>query len=458
MHPSIDFLTAPDGVRIATSSHGEGPPLVYVRGWITNLEAMWEIPTFRSYMEALGSAFRVVRYDGRGNGLSDRCPERRDLDALVDDLRTVVEGLGLTDVVLLAEQFGGPIAIRYAAEHPDRVSRLVLDTAYATGTDVATEEEARSIVGTLRTLPEAALLLLQTTTSPDEPEEAGRRAKAIRRSIDPEMAADLYELGFGLDVRDLLDRVAVPTLVLHARGLRFSVARDLASRLPDARLVALDGKGMQAWSNDPDAALEAIGRFCGAEIAPRRVPPSVRRDPEGTLTFLFTDIVGSTAMTQRLGDRGAQDVLREHNRILRDRAWAHGGRDVKFRGDGFMFAFGSATRALACAVEIQRELERQAAREGAEPIRVRMGLNTAEAIAEEHDYHGLGVILAARIADEAGGGEILVSELTRRLCEPAAEVAFDEGRQVELKGLREPQRLYLVRLDDEGAGAGERTT
>lgn len=447
MHPPIDFLTTPDSVRLAVSVHGEGPPLVYVRGWITNLEAMWEVPTFRSYMEALGSGFRVVRYDGRGNGLSDRHPERRDLNALVDDLRTVVDGLGLTDVVLLAEQFGGPIAIRYAVEHPDRVARLVLDTTWAKGTDVVSEEEADSIVGTLRTLPEAALLLLQTTTSPDEPEEADSRMKAIRRSIDPETAADLYELGFGLDVRDLLHRAAVPSLVIHPRGRWFSIARDLASRLPDARLVTLEGQGMQAWSNDPDAALEAIADFCGVEIARRRVPPSVRRDPEGTLTFLFTDIVGSTAMTERLGDRGAQDVLREHNRLLRDRAWAHGGRDVKFRGDGFMFAFGSATRALACAVEIQRELERHTTEEGKEPLRVRMGVNTAEAIAEDDDYHGLGVILAARIADEADGGQILVSELTRRLSEPAAEIAFDDGREVELKGVREPQRVYAVRLE-----------
>ncbi|MEE8346042.1 MAG: adenylate/guanylate cyclase domain-containing protein, partial [Dehalococcoidia bacterium] len=165
--------------------------------------------------------------------------------------------------------------------------------------------------------------------------------------------------------------------------------------------------------------------------------------PDGTVTILFSDIEGSTAMTERLGDKRWLEVLRQHNAIVRKRVAAHEGFEVKSEGDGFMLAFGSARKALECAVDVQRAFaDRNESAE--EPIRVRIGLHTGEAIKEDEDFFGKNVILAARIAGQAQGGEILVSSLLKELTESAGDIAFGEGREVELKGLSGKHHVFEV--------------
>ncbi|MEE8346635.1 MAG: adenylate/guanylate cyclase domain-containing protein, partial [Dehalococcoidia bacterium] len=161
------------------------------------------------------------------------------------------------------------------------------------------------------------------------------------------------------------------------------------------------------------------------------------------VTILFSDIESSTAMTERLGDKRWLELLRGHNAIVRKRVAAHEGFEVKSEGDGFMLAFGSARKALACAIDIQRAFaERNESAD--EPIKVRIGLHTGEAIKEDEDFFGRNVILAARIASQAGGGEILVSSLLKELAESAGDIAFGDGREVELKGLAGTHRLFEV--------------
>ncbi len=175
--------------------------------------------------------------------------------------------------------------------------------------------------------------------------------------------------------------------------------------------------------------------------------------PDGTVTILFSDIEGSTAMTERLGDQRWLELLREHNAIVRKRVAAHEGFEVKSEGDGFMLAFQSARKALECAVDIQRAFaDRNESAD--EPIRVRIGLHTGEAIKEadpdgQADFYGKNVILAARIAGQAQGGEILVSSLLKELTESAGDIAFGEGREVALKGLKGKQRVYMVGWEQE---------
>ena len=166
--------------------------------------------------------------------------------------------------------------------------------------------------------------------------------------------------------------------------------------------------------------------------------------PDGTVTIMFSDIEGFTALAERLGDRRALDVLHAHNAIVREHVSAHGGFEVKSQGDGFMIAFQSARRALQCAVDIQRALAAYDVEHQEEPIRVRMGLHTGEVIREADDFFGRDVILAARIADQARGGEILVSSLLKELTENAAEIQFEEGREVELKGLSGTHAVHRV--------------
>jgi class 3 adenylate cyclase len=166
--------------------------------------------------------------------------------------------------------------------------------------------------------------------------------------------------------------------------------------------------------------------------------------PDGTVTIMFSDIEGFTALAERLGDRRALDVLHAHNAIVREHVSAHGGFEVKSQGDWFMIAFQSARRALQCAVDIQCALAAYDVEHQEEPIRVRMGLHTGEVIREADDFFGRDVILAARIADQARGGEILVSSLLKELTENAAEIQFEEGREVELKGLSGTHVVHRV--------------
>jgi class 3 adenylate cyclase len=165
--------------------------------------------------------------------------------------------------------------------------------------------------------------------------------------------------------------------------------------------------------------------------------------PDGTVTVLFSDIEGSTELTERLGDQRWLEVLEQHNRIVRAQVGEYGGYEVKSQGDGFMVAFPSARQAVKCAIDIQGALARRAAN-GELPLRVRIGIHTGEAIHRDGDFYGKSVILAARIADRAQGGEVLVSALVEQLVEPSGDLRFKDAGETELKGLTDPQRLYRV--------------
>jgi class 3 adenylate cyclase len=190
-----------------------------------------------------------------------------------------------------------------------------------------------------------------------------------------------------------------------------------------------------------------------AAIEDERPDLSTATAPDGTVTIMFSDIENSTVMTERLGDVRWMEVLREHNRIVREQLTAHGGFEVKSQGDGFMVAFASASKAVECAVAVQRAFAAAAEEHPDEPIRVRIGLHTGEAIRERDDFFGRNVILAARIAAQAQGGEVLVSSLLKELTEAQADVRFGEPRELELKGLSGTYRVHSVEWEELAAGA-----
>ncbi len=194
--------------------------------------------------------------------------------------------------------------------------------------------------------------------------------------------------------------------------------------------------------SSPQTSIEAVVSAVEAQ-RPNLQPHAA---PDGTVTLMFTDIEGSTAMTERLGDARAQDILRIHNAIIREEVGANEGFEVKSQGDGFMMAFSSARRALECAIAIQQTLAAHNAENMDEPIRVRIGLHTGEAIKEGEDFFGKTVILAARIACEASGGQILVSSLLKALVESSGEFAFGDGQEMELKGLAGVHQVFEVNL------------
>jgi class 3 adenylate cyclase/pimeloyl-ACP methyl ester carboxylesterase len=446
----IQFVTAPDGVNLAVATLGSGPPLVLVPGWLSHLELDWRDRYARHLFERLASEHQLVRYDKRGTGLSDRNLADYSLDAQVRDLEAIVQQLQLRRIALLGYSEGGPIAIRYAALHPKGVFGLVLYGTYHSGSQWS--ESKPGLIAALASLVRAdwggygASTMLDLFVPGADPKFRELFAAYQRQAATAEDAASLGEAAFEYEVTPLLSRVASPTLVLHRREdwPPFQQGREIASHIPGARFVPLEGNIHVIWLGDTEPLVTAINGFLSGLEGPR--PRSLVR--EGLQSVLFTDVEGSTALTERLGDAKAREALRRHERITREALKAHGGTEVKTMGDGFMASFSSATRALECAIAMQRAFaEHNEAAD--EPIRVRIGLNAGEPIAEEEDLFGTAVIVAARIAAKAEGGEILASDVVRQLVAGKGFLFSDRG-DVVLRGFEDLVRLYEVRwLEDD---------
>jgi class 3 adenylate cyclase len=269
----------------------------------------------------------------------------------------------------------------------------------------------------------------------------------VRQSVSPEVAEKCVEFYASVDMRPLLPLVTVPTLILHRRGNRsapISAGRAAAALIPDARFVALEGDSDSPFLGDT-SYLETLTQFLDEGWT---VEPSASALATGDVhTILFTDVEGSTALTQRLGDAKARDLLREHERMVREALKANSGSELKMTGDGFMASFASATKALECSIAMQRAFA-QHNQSAEEPILVRVGMNAGEPIAEDEDLFGTAVVAAARIAAQARGGEILASDVVRQLVAGKKFKLASRGRTA-LKGLDEAVEVYEVLWGEE---------
>jgi class 3 adenylate cyclase/pimeloyl-ACP methyl ester carboxylesterase len=448
MQQQIQFVTAPDGVNLAVATLGSGTPLIIVPGWISHLELDWTWPQNHDLYERLASNHLLVRYDKRGTGLSDRDVSDYSLEAQVGDLDTIIGALDLRGVDLLGYSQGGPISIAYTVQYPDNVSHLVLYGTYHDGKSMELREVTDAFMALIRAdwggYGGSAMLEVFIPGAPPEAREVF--AEYQRQSADAEGAIGTTVAAMQYEITPLLPQVTAPTLVLHRRGDKacpFQQGRDLAARIPGARFVPLEGDIHVISLGDTELLISSIENFLGGQEGPRARP----KVGEGLQTILFTDVEGSTALTQRLGDAKARDLLREHERMVREALKAHGGSEVKALGDGFMTSFSSATKALECAIAMQRAFA--AHNEAAEePIKVRVGMNAGEPIAEDDDLYGTAVNEAARITATAKGGEILVSDVVRQLVK-GKDFLFSDRGEVSLKGFDEPVRLYEVRWEPE---------
>jgi class 3 adenylate cyclase/DNA-binding winged helix-turn-helix (wHTH) protein len=448
----IRFCSTPDGVRIAYATVGEGPPLVKAANWLSHLEFDWRSPIWRHWIEELSRHHKYIRYDERGCGLSD-WDAPLSFEAYVTDLETVVDACGLERFPLLGISQGGPVAITYATRHPERVSHLILYGAYARGRRARATPEQIEEFDAVMTLTRrgwgrdnpAYRQMFASMFVPGANEEQMRWFNDLCRvSASPDKAADLLTTNADIDVGDILQGVTAPTLVLHARGderVPFDEGRAIAATIPGARFVPLDSSNHILLESEPAFAvlLREVRSFLGV------VADEVGPAGEDVHAILFTDLEGSTALTHRLGDKMAREVLRQHETIVREALQIHGGSEVKTMGDGFMAAFPSATRALECAVAIQQGISRR--ENDAERLRVRIGVNAGEPIVEQEDFFGTVVILAARLASKAAGGEILVSDVVRQLATGRGFLFADRG-QTMLKGYAEPVRVFELRWSE----------
>jgi len=381
----------------------------------------------------------------RPSETSTRCP----LETLLDDLQAVGDHLKLPKFDLFGTVDGAPIAAAYASCNPERVRRLALNVSFAAGRDVGNLDSQRALAELCRTNWKMGRRMLAALVEPSNVSGMLHARDSI--SMTGEIAAKCLEFIATLDVVDELRHVRVPTIVLHDRGNKsvpYSAGKVVAGLIPDARFVTNHGHSYMS-----DEIAVTVREFLneGHELGSSSIAVASPSNVDGDSAFravLFTDLVGHTEMMQRLGDERGRDVLREHERITRGVLKSHGGSEIKTGGDGFMMSFGSVTKAIECAIALQRAFathsEPNAGAEPVEALHVRVGLNAGEPIAEDNDLFGSTVILASRIAAQAGAGEILVPDTVRGLCSGKGFVFADRGEFVP-KGFDEAVRLYEVR-------------
>jgi class 3 adenylate cyclase len=451
MEREVRYCTTEDGVNIAYCVEGEGPPLLVTPAFVESFSLGHLLPPYLDFWRRLGEGIQLIFYDARGCGLSQRNVQDMSVPALVSDAEAVIRATKHSRIAVWASTTGGLRAISLAARNGETVSHLILYGAFSRTKDVY-PESLDSMVQLARANWDLATQLFgQMGGGP----EASAFAAWLRQSGEGEATARYIELNADVDLPPMLPEIAAKTLVLCRLGdplYSVKMSQDIAASIPGARLMTLAGDVHLPYLGDSQAVIDAVWAFFDEDPEIRRRRPESTRveEPGAVRTVLFTDLVGHTEMMSRLGDAKGRDVLREHERITRDVLKANGGTEVKTMGDGFMASFGSVTKAVECAVALQRAMEAltpdpspAAAGEGQSfgPLKIRCGLNAGEPIEEDGDLFGATVILASRIAAKAEGGEILVADTVRGLCSGKGFLFADRGEFV-AKGFEEPVRVY----------------
>jgi class 3 adenylate cyclase len=437
--PQIRYAETSDGISIAWGEVGQGPallscgptPFTHVQEHFT----LWE-----SYFGTLARSFRLITFDARGTGMSERDVDDVSAATMLLDAKAVIEAANLDTFTVEAEAFLLPFstALSLAATLGERVTHVVLESPFLNARELADTPYGRVSL----TLAEADWPVYVQTMhrvlgwdSADN-EYVDVLTKLAAGWVDPDVGRKYVRAEQDVDLSELLGSVTQPTLVVRNDPFFVPAAcsQRVAAKIRGARFrqVADPSYHQQA---------EVIREFLG--VTSPSSPSITIAARGGTRTVLFTDIVGHTAMMQRLGDAKGRGVLREHERITREMLTAHGGAEVKTMGDGFMASFGSVTSAMECAIALQRAFAAHTD-SMSEPLHVRVGLNAGEPIEEDGDLFGATVILASRIAAKAGAGEILVPDTVRGLLS-GKQVLFSDRGEFVPKGFDEAVRLYEVR-------------
>jgi class 3 adenylate cyclase/pimeloyl-ACP methyl ester carboxylesterase len=451
----VRYCTTEDGVRIAYCVTGEGPPLLWCPIFVESFSLVEKHPIYADLLGRLRKRWTLIQYDPRGVGLSTRDVTDFSGRAMVADIKAVVGASGFQKLSIWASVGTGPRAVAFSAANPKSVSHLVLYDTYHRADEAWPIEQNRGMAELCRSNWKLAAEVMANMGSRAEVRDSVLReypedplmvmARVFEESTDGKVAAALYlESRESWDVTEMLPSLRLPVLVvhhLHNPIFPLEGAQTMAARIPGARLITIDEPGGSPVASGTREHLPAAI----VDFLPQREQADQPGAVQGPFrTVLFTDLVGHTEMMSRLGDERGRAVLREHERITREVLKARGGTEVKTMGDGFMASFGSVTKAVECAIALQRVF---AEREG-EPLAVRVGLNAGEPIEEEGDLFGATVILASRIAAKAEGGEILVSDNVRSLSAGKGFLFADRGEFV-AKGFEEPVRVYEVRWQDE---------
>jgi len=448
--PTTRYAKAPDGVSIAYQVVGDGPrDLVWVPGWVSHVEAAWEEPTLARFFERLASFSRLILFDKRGTGLSDRVPDTAlpTLEVRMGDLHAVCDAAGSERPALFGVSEGASMCLLFAATYPRRTSSIVLFGGYTLrlatpdypwGTSV--EQFEAFLAEIERDWGGPVGLELRAPSMYGDPRFRETWARYIRTGASPGAALALTRMNAQIDVRPILGAIGVPTLVMHRTGDRLipvAAGRFIAERIPGARFVELPGDDHLPWIGDSEAIAGEIEQFL---TGARSRPESDRV----LATVLFTDIVGSTARAAELSDAAWGDVLRAHHARVREQLARYAGREIDTTGDGFLATFDGPARAVRCALSLAdavRPLD----------LEIRAGVHTGEIELAGDDIRGLAVHIGARIAALAGAGEVLVSRTVRDLVAGSGLTFQDRGTHV-LKGVPDEWQLFAAGQGGEAAG------
>jgi pimeloyl-ACP methyl ester carboxylesterase len=442
MPPETRYTRSGD-VNIAYQVVGDGPlDLVFVQGWAQSFDPGWDMEPIARFYRRLASFSRLILFDKRGTGLSDRVPldDLPTLETRMDDMRAVMDAVGMERAAVLGHSEGGAMCALFAATYPARTKALVMVGSpartrwapdYPLGvTDEELEELERALLEGWNADLIRSFLQMYGPSIADDEEQVQAYVRFAARGSSPTAAGALWRMAAMVDVRHVLPVIRVPTLVLHrADEILADASRYVGERIPGARVVEVPGSDHMPWLGDQGRVLDEIEEF----LTGVRPHPALDRV---LATVLFTDIVGSTELAADLGDRRWRDLLEQHNTLVRRELDRFRGRELNTAGDGFLATFDGPARAIACACSIRDAARRLG-------LQIRFGLHTGELELHGSEIRGIAVHTGARVVGKAGPGEVLASSTVRDLV-AGSGLEFEDRGAHELKGVPGEWRLYAV--------------
>lgn len=435
MVPKTQYAKSGD-IRIAYQVVGEGPfDLVFVPGFISNLDVAWEEPYRARVWTRLAAFARLIMFDKRGTGLSDRTVGVPTLEERMDDVRAVMDAVGSQQAALFGISEGGAMSVLFAATYPERTRALVLYGTYGHFSSWVVPPDR--IEAALDRMEKnwgtgESLRLFAPSVASDETFKLSW-ARFERLGASPSAVVALMRMNSEIDVRPILPSIRVPTFIIHRQGdvrVNVEAGRFMARQIPNAKYLELPGSDHMLWTGETERVLDEVEEFLTGSR-------SAIESDRVLATVLFTDIVNSTKRAETIGDRAWHDVLDRHNALVRREISRHRGHEVRTMGDGFLATFDGPARSIRCALAINEGVE-------ALGLQVRAGLHTGEVEMAEDDLSGIAVHIASRVATMAKPGQVLVSNTVRDLVAGSNIRFHDEGSH-SLKGLAESVRLFAAK-------------
>jgi class 3 adenylate cyclase/alpha-beta hydrolase superfamily lysophospholipase len=438
MQPQTHYAKSAD-VHIAYQVIGEGPlDLVFVPGFVSHVEASWQYEKIAKFFNKLASFSRLILFDKRGTGLSDRSSQLFTLEQRMDDVRAVMDAADSDRAAIFGISEGGPMSILFAATYPERTSALIMYGAYAKRAQakdypfgwrdeewVAFFDNVENHWGT----PQGLDLTIWAPSVAHDKRVWEDMGAYMRSAASPGAVRAVMQMNREIDVRHVLPTIRVPTLIAHRigdRNIRIQQARYMAERIPGAKFVELPGDDHMAWYGDVDALLGEVEEFL----------TGVRHEPEPDrvlATILFTDIVDATEKASEMGDQKWSMLLTRHHDLIREELNRFRGREIDTAGDGFFATFDGPARAINCAKAVRDAVTKLG-------LTVRIGLHTGECEVMDGKISGIAVHIGSRVVNHAAPGEILVTSTVKDLV-AGSGLSFVDRSVHELKGV--PGKWHL---------------